>query len=180
MRTSHYLSLAGICFSVFTIVVGVVALSTPKWIVLTIPNVLQSTYSLFQRCNKPLTAPESSAICANLPKFTSPQGLTIAGVALVGLGNIAAITIIIFVKNRWVSLLPQIFLISGPTLILVGGLYYVKVVLGNFSDGITQLDLGYSFILLVTTCILGYACSTYFAFVAGIEQRVNGSVNIAS
>ncbi|CAF5204392.1 unnamed protein product, partial [Rotaria magnacalcarata] len=84
MQLPQILSLFGAGIGVVTIVLGIVALSTPSWIVLTIPQTIKSTYSLFQRCNES-SIPQLASIqgCTELDGFQTPQGLTISGVIIV-------------------------------------------------------------------------------------------------
>jgi hypothetical protein len=171
MHLSQILALAGAGIGIVTIALGIVALATPTWIIITAPQALRATYSLFKRCNEslsPITA--SLAGCKTLNNFETPQGLTIGGVVVIGLGIIASILLGVLVNNRWVKFVPQVLLITGPTIILVGILYYVKYVLENFAAGTIQLDLGYSLILISITSIIGYVSSAYFGFVTGFAQ----------
>ena len=167
-------SFGGILIVIPIIILGITALSTPAWIILTIPGTTKSTYGLFERCNELLT-PETvtSKECTNLSEFQRPQGLTIAGVVMLGFGIIVSILLSMFVKNCWIKLMTQIPLITGPTLILVGTLFYVKRVLEHFTQGLTELDLGYSFILIFVTGIIGYVSAAYFSFTAASAQSKN-------
>ncbi|CAF1411239.1 unnamed protein product [Rotaria sp. Silwood1] len=169
LKSASILSLVGTSLGLVTIILGIVALSTPTWIVIkAVPPVLKSTYSLFKRCNETFTPQlESFSGCSTLENFQAAQGLTIAGVVLAGLGILASIFLGVLIDNRWIHMLPQLLLITGPTLILVGGLLYVKNVLGNFSEGKSNLELGYSFVLILVTCIVGYISAVYFGFVIG-------------
>jgi hypothetical protein len=171
MQFSQILSLAGSGIGVITIVLGIVALSTPTWLILTAPQLLKTTYSLFERCNKALSdAAAPLAGCTTVNNLQAAQGLIIAGVVATGLGIIGAVLLDVLINNRWIKLMPQLLLVPGPTLIIVGALFYVKNVLGNFTSGAAELELGYSFILIVITCIIGYLSAGYFLFVAGYAQ----------
>ena len=123
--------------------------------------------------------------------FQAVQGLLIAGVGVTALGLLAAIVVGIFVSNRWIRLLPQLLLLSGPTAILVGLILYVKGVFDKFSNPpITAqtVELKFSIIFMLVSCILGFVLSTYFALVnaasAGssqnlITRRSTGSAYVA-
>ena len=171
MRPFQILSLAGASIGIITIILGIVALSTKTWIVLTRPMALESTYSLFKRCNKALIdAALPLAGCKNLNDPPAAQGLIIAGVVIIGLGIVASIFIGILFDNRWIKLIPNSLVIIGPTFILIGALLYVKNVLGNFTEGTATLNLGYSLVLILVTCIIGYVLAAYFFFVTGFSH----------
>ncbi|CAF3130121.1 unnamed protein product [Rotaria socialis] len=171
MQLSQILSLFGAGIGVVTVVLGIVALATPSWIILAAPPAINSTYSLFQRCNES-SVPQLAGIvgCAKLNGFQTPQGLTISGVIIVVLGIASSILLGMLDTNRYIKYVPHFLLVTGPTLILIGVLFYVKNVLANFTAGSTKLDLGYSFILIVITCIIGYISSAYFGFVTGLAE----------
>ncbi|CAF1929557.1 unnamed protein product [Rotaria magnacalcarata] len=171
MQLPQILSLFGAGIGVVTIVLGIVALSTPSWIVLTIPQTIKSTYSLFQRCNES-SIPQLPSIqgCTELDGFQTPQGLTISGVIIVVLGIASSILLGMLNTNRYIKYVSHLLLLTGPTIILIGVLFYVRNVLANFTAGLTNLDLGYSFILIVITCIVGYISSAYFGFVTGLDE----------
>jgi hypothetical protein len=175
MQNSQRLILAGASIGIALIVLGVVAISTSSWLILTVPGAVKSTYSLFDRCNTTsIAALAPIAGCRTLNGFQTEQGLIIAGVIAAGLGIIASILLGILYDNKWIKVLPQILLIIGPTLILIGLLFYVKNVLENFTSGSAELDLGYSIILIVVTCIIGYISAAYFLFINGLSQGNHG------
>jgi hypothetical protein len=181
MQLSQILPLGGAIIGIIVIGLGIAALSTPTWIILTSSQQITATYSLFERCNKAiniLATPLEG--CKDLSNFQTAQGLIIAGVVTVGLGIIASILLCIFIDKRWIKLMPQILLIIGPTLILIGGLLYVKNVLEEFTTGSTKLDLGYSFILILVTCIIGYISAAYFAFASGFASSSNRTLFVVS
>ncbi len=181
MQSFYILSLGGVIFGIATIVLGIVALSTPTWIVLTDPQTIESTYSLFERCNKPLNAltlPLEG--CTSLSNFQTAQGLIIAGVIIIGLSMIASILLGILVNKSLIKLVPPFLLITGSTLILIGAVFYVEDVLGNFTTGSIKLDLGYSFILILVTCIIGYTAAAYFVLTASFTESYHGERIVTS
>ena len=156
---------------------GVAALVTSQWIKNSV-----GTYSLLIP-NKPNLLPTSRT-------FQAVQGLLIAGLGATALGLLAALVVGVLVNNRWIRLLPQLLLLSGPIAILVGLILYVKGVFDNFSDslgGAATVELKFSIIFMLVSCILGFVLSTYFAIVnsaAGTSQnlitrRSTGSMYVA-
>jgi hypothetical protein len=170
MPRSHILTSVGGIIGIAVIVLGVVAVSTSTWIILSVPQTFKSTYSLFDRCNETLIPPLAPFNgCTSLNNFQTPQGLILSGVIVVGLGIIASMLLSVLYSTNRINLAPQILLLVGPTLILIGAVFYVKNVLGNFTQGQTKLDLGYSFILIMVTCIIGYISAGYFLLINGIN-----------
>ncbi|CAF2945827.1 unnamed protein product [Rotaria sp. Silwood2] len=107
MQSPRSLVLIGALLGLIPIVLGIVALVTPKWI-----KILHINFSLLV-CG-------TSNICLKSPRSNITNGLEIAGVAAIAIGVILSVILGMFTKNRWIYLLPQIFLISGPILILIG------------------------------------------------------------
>jgi hypothetical protein len=168
MQIPNKLVIAGAILGVVPIVLGIVAVSTQSWISTRIFNTTftTGTFGLFQ-C--------ASIRCSTRPGFSVTQALEIAGVAAIGVGVIIAVVLDILIKNRWVHLLPLVFLFGGPTLILIGLILYAKYLfefLSSISGGIaTILDIGYSIILIIIACLLGFLTAVYFAFVAGFGRH---------
>jgi hypothetical protein len=156
--------LAGVPLGLIPVVLGVVGIVTPEWINLSPPR-LNGTYGLFS-CN--------NILCRSKPEFRVVQGLEIAGVAAIAVGMIIAVFLDIFTKKRWIHLFPQIFLFTGPTAIFIGLLLYAK----SLFEDITKLPsiqsvtlvLGYSIILIIIACPLGFLTAIYFSFVAGFGR----------
>ncbi|CAF4467245.1 unnamed protein product, partial [Rotaria sp. Silwood2] len=116
MQSPRSLVLIGALLGLIPIVLGIVALVTPKWI-----KILHINFSLLV-CG-------TSNICLKSPRSNITNGLEIAGVAAIAIGVILSVILGMFTKNRWIYLLPQIFLISGPILILIGILLYAKYII---------------------------------------------------
>ena len=172
MRIPHKLVLAGVALSIISIALGAVALATPEWLKLQLkigdsvsPG---GTYGLFS-C--------SDRWCSELPGFRVAQGLLIAGVAAFAVGVFIALLLDVFTDKKWLPLLPQIFLFVGPTLILIGLVLYAKYVFDELGRRVpatlpqTSLNIGYSIILIIVACILGFLTAIFLAFAAGYRFR---------
>jgi hypothetical protein len=169
MHVPHKLVLAGALLGLIPIGLGIAALATHSWISVKINTTNVGTYGLF-RC--------TNISCSTLiPNISTVQGLEIAGVAAVAVGVIIAVLLDIFIKNRWIHLLPQIFLFAGPTLIIIGLLLYAKYLFEYLStlpkpaNTTTILDMGYSIILIIIACLIGFLTAIYFASVPGFRQH---------
>ncbi|CAF1936911.1 unnamed protein product [Rotaria magnacalcarata] len=153
MVSIRILVLIGAVLGVIPIALGIVALVTTEWI--TSSSGLTSSVVI---CSLP-------SLCLPASEATLTKSLEIAGVVAIGVGVILSVILGMWTKNLLLLLLPQIFLIAGPILILIGFLLYAKYL---FEMIITvPLDLGYSFLLMIIACIVGFITAVYFAFVAG-------------
>ncbi|CAF0809311.1 unnamed protein product [Rotaria sp. Silwood1] len=145
MQPSRNLVLLGALIGLIPIVLGIVALATPKWI-----QILTTNFSLLI-CG-------TTNICLESPHSNTTNGLEIAGVVAIAVGVILSVIFGMSSKNRWIHLLPQIFLISGSILILIGFLlehlamitmhYYHKFAIIGFIVGLCAIILG---IIALTT-----------------------------
>ena len=158
------MSIVSIVLAIAIMTLGIVALSTSTWLVLNDPSPTEKVYSLFERCDRVVTAVPANHVCRSLENFSVSQILNITGMAMIGVGNILAIALAFLTKSHSIPLVSQVFLMSGPTLLLLGCLFYIRSVLKNYTADTVELSLGYSFILLLMTCILGYISSSYFIF----------------
>lgn len=168
MQIPRKLILAGALFGLIPIGLGIAALVTQSWINLNGNNPNNGTYGLFS-CK--------AILCSTQPGFTTVQGLEIAGVAAIAAGVVLAVLLDIFTGNRWIHLISQIFLFGGPTLILIGLILYAKYLFEYVTRSLlTQaglsliVDLGYSLILIIVTCLLGFFTAIYFGFIAGFGR----------
>ncbi len=168
MHVPHKLVLAGALLGLIPIGLGIAAVATHSWISVKVNTMDGGTYGLF-RCN--------NISCSTLIRnISTVQGLEIAGVAAVAVGVIIAVLLDIFIKNRWIHLLPQIFLFAGPTLIIIGLLLYAKYLFEYLStravpNTTTILDMGFSIILITIACLIGFLTAIYFASVPGFRQH---------
>ena len=157
----------GLALGLIPIVLGIVALATSEWLI-----VGTRTFSLLI-CNQNKTYPPSK-------DCDIAKGLEIAGVCVTALGVISAVIIGLVVKNRWIKLLPLLLLTAGPVLILIGLLLYAKAVFNvvGAPKGLVT-TIGYSFILMVVTCITGFITAAYFAHVAGVDDTKSSATRVA-
>ena len=164
MQLPSILILVGAFFGVISIGLGITALATPNWI----QN--NSTYSLL-RCERPYVCLERSSE-SNITK-----GLEIAGIGAIAVGLVFSVVLDILTKNRWIHLLPQILLTVGSSLILIGLILYVEYVASDdFKPSNQQqisLSLGYSLILMIIACVLGFCTAVYLAYIAGLGRYDN-------
>lgn len=150
----------GLVIGIIPIALGITALATPEWLK-SGPN----TFSLLV-CNNPtdcLPDPEQAK---------TTKALEIAGVVAIGVGVIIAATLGMFTKSRWILLIALVFVVCGSILVLIGFVLYAKYLFQSIIRGIPglgtrTLDIGYSFILIILTCIIGFITAIYFAFLVG-------------
>jgi hypothetical protein len=172
MQFPRKLVLVGALISLIPIALSIAAFATPSWVNVTARN---------QTSNFNFTIPYSLLVCNNtLCPSTSPllrtvQGLEISGFMALLLGVVAFVVLDILTESRLIHLLPQILLIIGPTLVLVGLILYPLYVMTNFTFFtsyfiINSISFGYSFILMLIACIVGYVIAIYFAFLAGFGR----------
>ncbi|CAF3460614.1 unnamed protein product [Rotaria socialis] len=159
MVSIRILVLIGAVLGVIPIALGIVALVTTKWI--SSPSGLTSSIII---CSE-------ESLCLQAPEATITKGIEIAGVGAIVVGVILSVILGMWTENVLLLLLPQIFLIAGPILILIGFLLYAKYLFGMIMQ--TSVDLGYSFILMIAACIVGFITAIYFAFVAGSSRSQN-------
>jgi hypothetical protein len=150
MHLPRKLVLVGAALGLIPIALGIVALVLDKWYYAVNGN--SSLFGLFTNNN--------NMLCYGRITVQIIQGLEIGGVAAIGVGIITIVLLYMFIKNRWIRLLPLILLILGSTAILVG------LILLTGCAG--ARDLGISMILMIIACAFGYIVSAYFALVAGI------------
>jgi hypothetical protein len=164
MHLPRKLVLAGVVLGLIPIGLGIAGLATGYWLSLrsTTPNSDVYQYGLFV-C--------SGRLCANTEKFLMIKGLITAGVAAIAVGVVIVLILDILTKNRWIQLLSQIFLYGGPTLILIGLLFYAKYVFEDTTESATTLSLDYSIILIIVACLVGFLVAIYFAFVTGFDHH---------
>lgn len=163
MHLSRILSFTGAALSIIPIALGIVAVATRIWLSIkdTANDQILVTYGLFHMNT-----------AAGTVGFDYPvsQGLIIAGVVAFAVGVAITLLLDIVAKNRWIHLLPGIFLYAGPTLIFIGLLLYAKRVFEATSQNENTLVLGYSIILAIIACLSGFLLAVYFAFVAGTRH----------
>jgi predicted permease len=111
-------------------------------------------------------------LCGNPPKPQIILALEIGGVAAILVGIILSVLLSMLIKNKWIRLLPQIFLILGPTAILIGLVLLLEC--------LREPGIGYSMLLMIIACITGYILAIYFAFatVFGRHNHENSSTDI--
>ena len=155
--------LAGAALSAIPIALGIVAVATRIWLRIKSndDDSIVATYGLFHLNTA------SRTIDFDYP---ASQGLIIAGIIAIAVGVLVALLLDIVIKNRWIHLIAILFLYAGPTLIFIGLLLYAKRVFEAVGDNRTTLFLGYSIILAIIACLLGFLLAIYFAFVAGTHR----------
>ncbi|CAF0977871.1 unnamed protein product [Adineta ricciae] len=151
------------------IILGIVALATPKWIVVNlVDQEASSTYGLFQQCSSMEIGNGSITSCADIKSaFQTVQGLQIAGVVILTVGVVIAIIIKQFLPKYFLKLSTPLLPLIGSVLILVGSLLFAKYVIEHFSRNLIYVTIGYSMVLMVIACICGFVITVLFAFDAG-------------
>jgi hypothetical protein len=166
--------LIGAGVGLIPIILGVVGLATQYWVNVIRPGIPTLTYGLFS-C--------AGSLCSTKLGFPVLQGLVIAGVVAIAVGVIIAVVLDIFINNRWIHLLPQILLIVGPTLLLIGLILFMIYIfddIGKMPSGVPPITfvLGYSMILIIVACVFGYIIAVYFAFFAGLGRQTFSSFTV--
>ena len=151
------------------IILGIVALATPKWIVVNLVGEgISSVYGLFQQCTSVETETVSITKCADIKSaFQTVQGLQIAGVVILAVGVAIAIIIKQFLPKYLLKLSTPLLPLIGSVLILIGSLLFAKYVIEYHSSNLIGVTIGYSMVLMVIACICGFVVTALFAFDAG-------------
>ena len=177
MINKKYFIRSVICavIGLISIILGIIGLATPTWIKISLADagVLTNVYGLFRRCivsDEDLTV----TICAKVTSFKTAQGLLIAGVIIIAIGVVIAIILKLFSSmGNHIYLIFPILPMLGSILILIGFLLYIKYVIEDFVNFELKIDIGYSMVLMVIACILGFVTTAYFSFNAGYIYRSN-------
>jgi hypothetical protein len=153
MKLPRKLILAGAVLGLIPLALGAVALGTTKW---TYDRDLGlfNTVSVFSG---------DILLCGNPPTPQVILGLEIGGVAAILVGIILSVLLSMLIKNKWIRLLPQIFLILGPTAILIGVILLLEC--------LRQPGIGYSMLLMIIAGITGYILAIYFALVTVLGRH---------
>ncbi|CAF1445133.1 unnamed protein product [Didymodactylos carnosus] len=123
-------------------------------------NLQPTTYSLFDK--------KIAATRTTVPEFKLPQGLVIAGLICLFIGTSLA-TIILFIHGSLRSgglfaIVPLFFLVLGSIIILLGYLLFTKIITEDFGHDLgIKVSLGYSFILVAISSIIGFLTAVSFA-----------------
>jgi hypothetical protein len=162
MQLPGKLILVGAVLGLIPLGLGAVALATTKW-------TFNGNYGLFNTFS---VFSGSVLLCGNPPKPQIILALEIGGVAAILVGIILSVLLSMLIKNKWIRLLPQIFLILGPTAILIGLVLLLEC--------LRDPGIGYSMLLMIIACITGYILAIYFAFatVFGRHNHENSSTDI--
>lgn len=174
MQKPTPISILGIILALIIISLGISALTTPNWLIVHDKRFPENVYSLFERCER-YSYNSSRNDCERLNGFSLSQILSITGVAVIAVGNILAISLALLTKDHAIQSVAQVLLMSGPNLLLIGCLVYMQSVVKHCTSDRIELSLGYSFILLMITCVLGYMSSTYFIFSGFYHRHVHRS-----
>jgi hypothetical protein len=154
---------------------GVIALITPSWISINHNQTsTQINYDLFRQCKINETE------CTDINSFRRSQYFVIIGFTILIIGLLAGVICTALIDKRSIHFIVPIILIIGTAMILLGFIFYIQSVVENIDIlSNTKLDLGYSMILMISTCITGFILTAYFAFSAGyIHRHILGIVNI--
>jgi hypothetical protein len=176
MRYYHKFALIGILISFFPLIFGIIALTTSNWIVINNSQLSnQIDYGLFQQCKANHTDG-----CTDINSFQIPQYFEIIGYIILMLGLLIGILCTALIDKHRIHFIAPIILIVGTLSILLGFIFYFKTIVENISSlSNTKLQLGYSMILMIATCMTGCALTAYFSFTAGyIHRHILSDVNI--
>jgi len=162
MQLPRKLILVGAVLGLIPLGLGAAALATTKWTFI-------GDYGLFN----PVSLFSGAVLsCGSPPQRQRVQGLEIGGLAAILAGIILSVLLSMLIKNKLIRLLPQIFLILGPTAILIGIVLLLEC--------LREPGIGYSMLLMIIACITGYILAIYFAFatVFGRHNHGNSSTDI--
>jgi heme A synthase len=176
MHYYHKFALIGIIISFFPIIFGIVALTTSSWIVINHGQPSHRIdYSLFQQCKA-----NDTDGCTNIDSFQTPQYFEIIGYIILILGLLAGVLCTALIDKRHIHFIAPVILVIGTLSILLGFIFYIKSVMENIPSLLnTKVQLGYSMILMIATCMNGCILIAYFSFSAGyIHRHILGSVHI--
>ncbi|CAF1021400.1 unnamed protein product [Rotaria sordida] len=172
----HKFAIIGFIIGLFAIILGIIALTTSNWISIN-HNQLSDPiiYDLFQQCDR-----NETNKCTDFESFRIPQYFEIIGYIILVIGVFVGVLCTEFVNKRNIHIISPIILIIGIIMIFLGFIFYIKYVIEiNSTLTITKLDLGYSMILMISTCIIGCILTAYFSFTAGYTHRhILATVNI--
>jgi small-conductance mechanosensitive channel len=175
----HYyqkFALIGLIIGIFPIILGIIALTTPAWISINHGQSSNRTsYGLFPQC----TTNETSN-CEDIDSFQTSQYLEIIGYVILIVGLLAGVLCTALIDKHSIHFIAPLILIIGTVTILLGFMFYIKSVVENSPPSSDmKLHLGYSMILMIATCIIGYILTAYFSFSAGyIHRHILATVNI--
>jgi len=176
MHYYHKFALIGIVISFFPIIFGIIALTTPTWIVINHDQPLNRTdYGLFHQCKANHTDG-----CTDLDSFQAPKYLEIIGYIILIIGLLAGVLCTALIDKHSVHFIAPIIIVIGTVSILLGFIFYIKCVVEDIpTSSHTKVQLGYSMILMISTCMIGCVLSAYFSFSAGyIYRHILSNINI--
>jgi len=175
----HYyqkFAIIGFILGLFPIVLGIIALTTSAWISINHNGLSNRTnYDLFRQCETNKTIE-----CTYINSFQTSQYFEIIGYILLIVGLLAGVLCTALINKRSIHFIAPIILIIGTVTILLGFIFYIKSVVESiFALSNTTLNLGYSMILMISTCIIGCILIAYFSFSAGyIHRHILSNINI--
>ncbi|UJR16671.1 hypothetical protein I4U23_003571 [Adineta vaga] len=132
----------------------------------------QATYHLFDKTPNLLKTP---------PNFKLSQVLILTGMVSIFIGVLLAVIICLLNLQRVIRTIPLLFLVIGPILITIGYIFYTKLVIEDFGVVFqTSVAIGYSFILIIISSIIGYITAVFFAFTILHPRRQKKSTHHCS
>ncbi len=168
MHYYHKFALIGSIIGLIPIVLGIIGLITPAWISIDYDRPSDPImYGLFEQCTT-----NNTIECTDIDSFETPQYFEIIGYIILIVGILISVLSTALMDKRSIHFIPPIILIIGTITILLGFIFYIKCVVEmNPTLTNTKLHLGYSMILMISACIVGYILTAYFSFSAGYIHR---------
>jgi hypothetical protein len=176
MRYYHKFALIGFIIGLIPIALGIIGLTTSAWISIDHDHPSDLImYGLFEQCTK-----NNTIKCEDTDSFETPQYFEIIGYLILIVGILISVLCTALMDKRSIHFIPPIILMIGTITILLGFIFYIKCVVEmNSTVPYTKLHLGYSMILMISACIVGYILTAYFSFTAGyIHRHILATVNI--
>jgi hypothetical protein len=186
MHYNHKFAIISFIIGFFAIILGIIALTTPVWISINYDHSLHPiTYDLFRQCKSNInqtskTSKNKTITCIVINSFQIAQYLEIIGYISLVIGLFVGILCTVLINKRTIHFISPLILIVSTIMILLGLIFYIKYVIEvNHNASIIELRLGYSIILMIITCVIGFILTAYFSYTAGyIHRHIVGTVNI--
>jgi hypothetical protein len=169
-------AIIGFLIGLFPIIFGIIAFTTPAWIVINHDQPLHRIeYDLFRQCKS-----NGTIQCTQIDSFQTSQYFEIIGYIILIIGLLVGVLCTALIDRHSIHFIAPIILIIGTITILLGFIFYIKYVVENISPtSNTNLTVGYSMILMMSTCFIGCILTAYFSFSAGyIHRHILATVNI--
>lgn len=156
-------AILGFLLSLVPLLFGIIALTTPSWIVINDSQLSNRSHiGLFGRCKGNQTR----------VAFQTPQYLQISGYIILVIGVFAAVLCTTFFDKRRIHFIAPILILIGSVTIFLGLICYLQSVIEDLPNSSNiQFQFGYSLILMLITAIVGCISTAYFSYTAGYIHR---------